>query len=581
MHVILQQYIDDLCESYELTGSSESKLFELFCNYCVVSKYYLSRFNPKSVTTDRDDASLDGIAFIINGDLVQTKDDAEEAFNTHKTSLSVDLVLNQAKSAESFKKDEIANYKVGIDDFLSLEPQLPNGDLNREALSIFKTILANLKKVKNRRPNISIYYCTSGVYRAEDEIQASLNIIERSIKETDYFHSVKVQPLGRSELLKIWSDITEKNEAKLRLIEYMGIDSMPNIPQAYVALVKAKDFVDQILCDEEGNIRDEIFDENIRAFLGEENDVNKDIRLTLLDPDKKKRFSVLNNGVTIIAPELSVTPNTKEIDLTNYQIINGCQTSNTLYHSKELLNDDVTLTVKFIESPDSDVATDIITATNSQTQIGKESFQSLKNKAKLVQKYFDAKLSEIASENRIYFERREKEYKGKGYNATRIFGIKELSRAFTSMFLGEPHTAARYVAKIFSANGEKLFKNEHHESAYYCSALAIYKYSTLINGRKISANEYNKLRWHIIFLFPWIVHGKVQNVDPASNQVDGYCKKIIDVLQDADKSYIEYFKKCQDVVDRLERPTDDSIKRGKYTSDLRNEVREFLQSSGN
>jgi hypothetical protein len=576
MHIVLQQYIDDLSESYELTGIPASKLFELFCNYCVVSKHYLSRFNPKSVTADENDASLDGIAFIIDGDLVLTEDDAKEAFETHKTSLSVEIVFNQVKCTESFKKDEIANYKLGIEDFLSLNPQLPNGDFNKEALRIFKSILSNLKKVKNRRPNISVYYCTSGVYRAEDEIQASFNIIERSIGESDFFHYVKVKPVGRSELLKIWSDITDKNEAKLKLIEYMGINSMPKIPQSYVGIVRAKDFVCQILCDEEGNIRNEIFDENIRAFLGEENDVNKDIRATLLDPDKKKRFSVLNNGVTIIAPELSVTPNTKEIDLTNYQIINGCQTSNTLYHNKDLLDDDVMLVVKFIESPDSSVATDIISATNSQTEIGKESFQSLKDKAKLVQKYFDAKLSESSPENRIYFERREKEFHGKGYNATRIFGIKELSRAFTSMFLGEPHTAARYVAKIFSANGEKLFKDEHHESAYFCSALAIYKYSTLINGRKISANEYNKLRWHIMLLFPWTVHGKVENIDPASHKVNKHCEKIIDVLQDVNKSYIDYFKKCQDIIDILEKPTDDSIKRGKYTSDLISQAKKYL-----
>ncbi|MDT1823134.1 abortive phage infection protein, partial [Acinetobacter baumannii] len=77
--------------------------------------------------------------------------------------------------------------------------------------------------------------------------------------------------------------------------------------------------------------------------------------------------------------------------LTNYQIINGCQTTNTLHHHCNQINDDVRLIVKFIESQDADVASRIIEATNSQSAIEGEAFLALKEKARMVQKFFDLK----------------------------------------------------------------------------------------------------------------------------------------------------------------------------------------------
>src|SRR5690606_38752276 len=114
---------------------------------------YFGRFNPIIVTTDEDDASIDGIAFIIDGELITTTDDAEAIFKRPKNNLSVDVIFTQIKSGEKFSKDEIANFKIGLEDFLSLTPKLPNGSFNTEALQILKTVFANLRKIRNKRPN--------------------------------------------------------------------------------------------------------------------------------------------------------------------------------------------------------------------------------------------------------------------------------------------------------------------------------------------------------------------------------------------------------------------------------------------
>ena len=382
MHVILKKHTEEIAKQFEL-DENESTLFEIYCNYCVVSKSFLGRFNPSNITTKEDDASIDGLAFIIDGELILSEDDATQAFDTHKTGLNTKLIITQSKSGERFIKDEIANFGSGIRDFLSLDPKLPNGEVNQEALKILNVILDNLNKVANKLPDIEVYYCTSGVYSREKEIVASFDIIDRDVNSLGIFRNVLVKPLGRSELIKIWNSINSNNEAKLHLQEYFGIPEMPNIPQSYIALINAREFVDKLLKDENGNIKNEVFEENIRAFLGE-TPVNNKIRTTLEDSNKKKIFSVLNNGITIVTPELTLTPNSKEIHLKNYQVINGCQTSNTLFYNYEHLNEDTNTIVKCIESINEEYITEIISATNSQTEIPKESFFSLKEKTKQI-----------------------------------------------------------------------------------------------------------------------------------------------------------------------------------------------------
>ena len=385
------------------------------------------------------------------------------------------------------------------------------------------------------------------------------------------FYDVEVKALGRKELMKMWAAISEKNEASLQLVDYIGINEMPNIPQAYITIVKAKEFLNKIAMDEDKKIREEVFDENVRAFLGEHNPVNKGISETIKSK-KAKQFAVLNNGVTIISPEIAIQSNTKVMHLTNYQIINGCQTTNTLFENYSILDDEIELVVKIIESQDADVGMEIVTATNNQTAVENESFFSLKEKVRLIQKYFDLQRNKDNRE-KLYFERRQNEYRNTNIKNTKIYDIKELAKCFISVFKARPHDASRYVKKVLNAD-RIVFENDHNECAYYCATYICYKYNTLINSGKNDARKYNILRWHIAMLYPWVVNNKVESIDPSSNKTTKYCDKILKTF-DSDE-YYKIFKICQKIIDSIEEPTKDQIKRGKYTSDLRNAAERFL-----
>ncbi len=82
-----------------------------------------------------------------------------------------------------------------------------------------------------------------------------------------------------------------------------------------------------------------IFDKNIREYLGNRG-VNKNMYATLLDSEDRKNFFYYNNGVTIICDSMGKI-NTQAspynmnayFDITNPQIVNGCQTVNTIYEA--------------------------------------------------------------------------------------------------------------------------------------------------------------------------------------------------------------------------------------------------------
>ena len=77
----------------------------------------------------------------------------------------------------------------------------------------------------------------------------------------------------------------------------------------------------KLIIDDNDNIAN-VFDDNVRDFQGSSNPVNAKISETL-ESDNPFLFSVVNNGVTVVANEIKTSGNT--FTIVNYQIVNGCQ----------------------------------------------------------------------------------------------------------------------------------------------------------------------------------------------------------------------------------------------------------------
>ncbi|WP_158224873.1 hypothetical protein [Brunnivagina elsteri] len=103
----------------------EFLLFEHFVNYCIVSKEYNDSFSLEDIHVGgASDKALDGVAIIINGNLVNSKEELEDLERANKY-LDVEFLLIQSKTSSNFDSGEIAKFLLGSKDFFCEQSQLP------------------------------------------------------------------------------------------------------------------------------------------------------------------------------------------------------------------------------------------------------------------------------------------------------------------------------------------------------------------------------------------------------------------------------------------------------------------------
>lgn len=575
MHRIVQTHLNKFLSEKEIAETNKSKQFEYFVNYCVTSRFFTGKFDVKDITTTDEDAGIDGIAIVADGELVTTEEEVKALFASHKRSIEIEFIFIQAKTTDKFEKKEITNFGDGVFDFANDAPEFPQDDILTEASKIFEVVVENVDKVKNGKPNASTYFVTTGVWNKERELEAALKTTQRKVKGTGYFNSVESRKIDRDELIKIWSSIHQPVEAVVKVKGYVPYNEMEGVEESYIAIIPAKNYVESLLLAEDGKMRGGIFDENVRAYLGESNDVNKQIKETLRSENLKEYFALLNNGITIVSPDVRVQSDT--ISLSNYQIVNGCQSSHVLFRNKEELSDNTMITAKVIEVENPEIVNKIVEATNNQSYVSNEKFLSLKAKSKSVESYFNSWNEECEDESKVYFERRDNQYAGLGIGDTKIFDIRTVARAFASMFLEIPHTAASYPTQIFEHSGESLFEEKQNEITYYTATLALYKFNRLFNSKKLPGS-FSKYRWHTLMLLKYIINGTDKAPETNSKKITGYCTRIIEALNEPRDEHLKYFERCKDIIEKGGLASKDRLKRSLHTNELKEIVRRDLKA---
>jgi AIPR protein len=396
MNRIIKSHLQSFQAANGLEDLDQQSSFEHFVNYCVGYRHTGAPFDTQAVTTDDPDAGIDGVICLVDNEIVMTADECEEVFKR---------IFTQVTTSEGFEKAKLTTFNAGVYDFLQDEPAQPHGSILKECHKLFEVIVKNANKVINGKPECELCYAATGRFNQEVEIVAASKSGQQQLESLNLFSKVSVQFLDADALLRLWLECSQTIKASVDVVGSIPLAKTEKVPEAYLALVGAKAFVEKLLLNEEGDLRVWVFNENVRAFLGEDSQVNADIQKTIKSIDARARFALLNNGVTIVSPDIRVQGGT--INLNGFQIVNGCQTSNVLFTNRKILSDDTTIAVKFIEAEDPDVVAEIVRATNKQTKVEDEQFFALEPLVKRIEEFFK---SYTQDEQKVYLERRFRQY---------------------------------------------------------------------------------------------------------------------------------------------------------------------------
>lgn len=480
MDIIIKSHFEDFKQQYGYSLLSDSDAFELFCIYCVASKYIKQESITKEMLNDikignGGDWGIDGLFIVVNGQVVFTVDVVDDLLKANG-SLSVQIVAIQAKTSSSFNVAELGQTLDGAQNILKDvlgETILPkcNEDL-KNYRSLIKHIYEKCANFKDGiNPLFDVYYVTCGVYNAQEDFVAKESSAKKYILSTDLVNNFNCKLLGSKEIVNLYKETKTKINVTLKVDQKLSLPEVDNIEDSYLCLLPFHELCKLFI--EDDNLMNEVFYDNIRAFQGE-NTVNRKMKESICSGNIDL-FAAMNNGITVICRNLKATG--LSMTLSDFQIVNGCQTCNIIYLCKDVPGiDRLKVSVKIIVSSNKEIRDKIIIANNSQTEVKQEQLISLLETQQQIEDYYNAQ----NAYEKLYYERRSKQYKNGNIQvpAFKVVTIPNQIQSFVSMMMGKPDKVRGYYGSIvdeFDKAGRKIFATDTKPDLYYTSALASYK----------------------------------------------------------------------------------------------------------
>lgn len=179
---------------------------------------------------------------------------------------------------------------------------------------------------------INVYFLING-FSNHDKEKISINDVNIFVHTWDVARLFKINETNSAhEPIEIEFEKFTDNGKGLQCLQVPSIDEMYD---CYLAIVPG-----EVLANLYKEFSNELLESNVRAFLGQAGKFNKGIRDTIRN--KPQMFLPYNNGITATAESVE----TKLVDgqmvitrLNDFQVVNGGQTTASLYHTQKKYKD--------------------------------------------------------------------------------------------------------------------------------------------------------------------------------------------------------------------------------------------------
>ncbi len=429
--IILEGCIKTFKETNEL-DLNDSEVFEIFSLTQIHKDRNITYENIlNSIVDGGNDGGIDSMMVFIDEEFVENIDDLENFNFSNKTTSR--FIITQCKKENSFKEGPIDKLISTIPVLLDLEKTETallsrfNSDLVDQTLLLIEV----WKKTAISGGSISLDYIyatnaseivVNNVF--EQKVDQLLDLSSSCLSSSD----IRFFKYSSKELLELYQK-QKSNRLSIEFKDRPLTTEFDNNGIGYIGTVKLANYK-QFLKAENGDIRDDLFESNIRHFQGLV-DVNKKIKNTI-ENKSEEDFWWLNNGITIIAEEPKEVG--KKLSIENIQIVNGLQTSYSIFNNhNEDPNDNRSVLVKVIINNNKETTDNIIASTNSQNPVSPTLLRATEPIQRNLELFF---LNEG-----YYYDRRKNYYKNLGKPSTKIFSIQLTAQAIEAVVFDDPHTS--------------------------------------------------------------------------------------------------------------------------------------------
>ena len=561
MDRIIQSYMDAFLTSEQIEEKDQSRQFEMFASYCAVEQHYSDTYDLADIITgEGGDCGIDAIAIIVNGTMITSKEEIDDLLELNKKFSDISFVFIQAKTTAGFDYGDMGTFGAGVKDCFSEHPQMVRNRAVQEKCSIIDYLFSKVTFIK-RKPNCYLYYITTGKWVDDQNCTGRMNIAVSDLQSLNMFDDVKYIPVDTNLLQKYYRSTIDAIEAEIEFDNKILLPDIQDVTQSYLGFIDYTEYM-KLIVGENGDIKKSVFYDNVRDFQGD-NPVNHEMAETVCsDPNK---FVLFNNGVTVICKQL--TNIGKKFTLTDYQIVNGCQTSHVLYNNMGTISDGLQIPIKLIETEDEETVNRIIKATNRQTEVSNEQLIALNEFHRRLEAFYGT----FSGNNRLYYERRSKQYSyGTDIEKVRIVSIGTQIKSAASMFYDKPHLASRYYGRLLSTTAG-MFDDNHQLLPYYTCAFTLYRLEYLFRNKSLPS-QYRKFKYYILMMLKYsIAEEKIPEMN--ANKMNKLCECILKIAND-NARLIEEVNKLTPLLDKYveDITSTESTKSGALVENLKSEL---------
>jgi AIPR protein len=333
MERALENYIEELKSDVasRVYSEGEGASFEdKFTEYCIEVLESIGKSEGARVLSYINPNNQGGIDWKINGFCLKdfTKDENKKEYYE-----TLDLFI-------TFYKNEY-DYNITKDDYTKSLNQIKrfiNSALKRHIDYIDKAhtelyyLIQTIGKQGKDLDRINVYFLING-FSNHDKEKIEIPDADIFVHTWDISRLFKINESNSvHEPIEIEFQNFSKNGKGLQCLQVPSIDEMYD---CYLAIVPG-----EVLAKLYKEFSNELLESNVRAFLGQAGKFNKGIRDTIRN--KPQMFLPYNNGITATAESVETKFIDKQLVITrlfDFQIVNGGQTTASLYHTQKKFKD--------------------------------------------------------------------------------------------------------------------------------------------------------------------------------------------------------------------------------------------------